>query len=75
MSDDEEPKLTFDPEGPGVVKSSCEFCGQTYYIDPENYQIAHELPMCPEFEAIEPLEFVIKNRKLKEAKRPNFGAN
>ncbi len=59
-------KPKVDLEAPGVVSSHCEFCGQTYYIDPNQGLLMHELPMCPEFEVMDPMSFVVQNREIKQ---------
>ena len=60
-------KLAVDLEAPGVIESSCEFCGQSYWIDPnpEDPKLMHELPMCPDFEVMDPISFLVANRKIK----------
>lgn len=74
MSDaEDEPEV--DLEAPGVVSSPCEFCGHTYYIDPENMRVMHDLPMCPQFETYEPLNFLRENRKIKQAVADKKGNN
>ena len=64
-----------DLEAPGIVSSHCEFCGRKYYIDPDGGRVMHELPMCPEFEAMDPMSFIVENRKIKETKLASRGNN
>lgn len=72
---DQDDRPDVDLNAPDIVKSSCEFCGQTYYIDPVGYTVMHDLPTCPNFDAMDVLEFVIDNRKIKQAKIANTGGN
>lgn len=68
MSELPESPIPFDSKAPGVVECTCEFCGRKYWIDPNQFALAHEMPFCPEFQAMDILSFMIENRKIKEAK-------
>lgn len=72
MSDEDLPEWPdgFDTEGPGVIKCSCEFCGRDYFIDTVNIALAHDLPMCPEFRAMEVVDFMRENNRRKMARKP-----
>ena len=70
-------KLTVDLEAPGVISAPCEFCGQTYYIDPDpkDPKLMHALPMCPNFEVMDPIAYLVANRKIKEDRAQKRGGN
>ena len=68
MSDLPESPIKFDSSAPGVVECRCEYCGKLYWIDVPQLALAHEMPHCPEFHAMDILTFMTENRKIKEAK-------
>lgn len=69
MSDElPESPIDFDSKAPGVVECRCEFCGRLYWIDPKQCALAHEMPFCAEFRAMDVLSFMVENRKIKETK-------
>lgn len=65
MSDD---LPSVDLEAEGVVRCTCEFCGKVYWLDPNTCSVIHEMDPCAEFTVMEPLDFTVENRKIKERK-------
>ena len=59
-----------DLQAPGVAEYKCEFCGLSYYIDVNRLATLHDLPICAEFATMDILDFMQRNREIKEEKRP-----
>jgi hypothetical protein len=38
-------------------------------------RVMHELPMCPQFQAYDVIEFIVENRKIKQARAQKKGDN
>ena len=68
MSD--RPPETVDTCAEDAVSSHCEYCGRRYWILPSQECVAHDVPYCPEFEAMDVLEFLRSNREIKQERRP-----
>ena len=68
MSDDTKlPEV--DLSGPNTLQLKCEFCGLDFWVDQADPKIMHELPMCNEFEFMDPIQYMIENRKRKQARK------
>jgi hypothetical protein len=68
---DDEDLPVIDLDAPGIVESSCEFCGKRYWIDPDRCTTMHEAPGCATFDALDALQFVIENNKIKLKRAKN----
>jgi hypothetical protein len=53
-----------------VITTTCEYCGRKYWILPSHDEgaIAHETPSCPDFLALDAVEFISRNNKIKLGK-------
>ena len=51
-----------------TAETTCEFCGGNLIANDEDGSVAHSLPICREFYEMDALEFLTKNRQMKEAK-------
>lgn len=65
MKDQQLPKV----DTSQMIESVCEFCKLKFWIDVRTYSLVHEIPYCPEFAAMDVIDFMVKNREIKESKR------
>lgn len=69
MSGENQAPIRFDTEAAHVVACKCEFCGRPYWIDTQQYALAHEMPYCAEFQAMDVITFMSENNKIKMRKQ------